>query len=443
MLETLSLAGLRPTRHDEGPVGSAVDGCLRRVVLAARRLVGAEASAAWWLVGDGVWRRRVHAPTSAESPVGPNPFCDRVLNLGAPVVVPDTRADGALPESDGRFFVGFPVETASGVVAVLCLHGAEPRPEFVLTPFDRELLADLCGLVADVLAVGRRAEAQVGSERARLRAALDAMHDGVAIVGEDTRIRHVNPAFRRLFPMALDGSTPYGMLVEHVAERAAAPEDARQLLGLGFADAGAETIELARPERRVLRRVVQPITGPGGGWLLIWQDTTAEADRLTERTRAAETDALTGLVNRRGGLVHARRLMAESRAACVGLLDIDRFKHFNDACGHAAGDDVLRLVAHAMAAEAREGDVAVRWGGDEFLVIVRGELVAGRAYCERVRARVALSPTPCGPVAVSIGVVQVAPGEGLIEAAGRADAAMDEVKAAGGDGVRVGRAPTP
>jgi two-component system cell cycle response regulator len=85
-------------------------------------------------------------------------------------------------------------------------------------------------------------------------------------------------------------------------------------------------------------------------------------------------------------------------------LDLDGFKEVNDALGHDAGDQMLCTVASALRAEARGSDVVVRYGGDEFLVILPGGSVEGAlALAERVRRRVN------GSVGISAGVAAYVP----------------------------------
>jgi diguanylate cyclase (GGDEF)-like protein len=123
--------------------------------------------------------------------------------------------------------------------------------------------------------------------------------------------------------------------------------------------------------------------------------------------RDSLTDPLTGLHNRRfliGYLQHeVPRVLREYRvrgavAAEAGedllllLIDVDRFKSINDLHSHAVGDRVLTRIAAALRAQVRDSDLAVRWGGDEFLVVCRGFRRAGAAhYAERLRAGVAAS----------------------------------------------------
>jgi diguanylate cyclase (GGDEF)-like protein len=100
-------------------------------------------------------------------------------------------------------------------------------------------------------------------------------------------------------------------------------------------------------------------------------------------------DALTGLPNRVLALDRAEQMLARARRQHLPVaalyIDIDGFKHVNDTLGHAAGDDLLRIVATRLAGVVREGDTAARLGGDEFVVLVEGsdldagpELVAER-----------------------------------------------------------------
>jgi diguanylate cyclase (GGDEF)-like protein len=97
----------------------------------------------------------------------------------------------------------------------------------------------------------------------------------------------------------------------------------------------------------------------------------------------------------------------------VLLCDIDRFKQVNDTRGHAAGDEVLRVVAARLGEAARPGDVPGRWGGEEFLVVLPGT-GAGEAQAqgERVRRAIAATPVPLEEPLVVTTSVWVAAGTG-------------------------------
>ncbi len=162
---------------------------------------------------------------------------------------------------------------------------------------------------------------------------------------------------------------------------------------------------------------------------------------LEESQRLATTDGLTGLFNRRAFL---ERMVAEMpRASATGsstsflVLDLDHFKSINDTHGHGAGDSVLAIVAGVLRREARACDVVARWGGEEFVVALRGTDEAGAAVAaERFReavAQLAIS-SPKGrpiPLTVSIGVAERAEGESLEALVDRADRAMYAAKVGG------------
>lgn len=103
---------------------------------------------------------------------------------------------------------------------------------------------------------------------------------------------------------------------------------------------------------------------------------------LNEQLRHdAYYDALTGLCNRRCGEMVLRRLCTKADAprCCVAMLDVDDFKAINDRFGHMAGDYVLRQVTDAVCRMLRTGDYVFRWGGEEFLFLLR-DVDAGRAH---------------------------------------------------------------
>lgn len=109
--------------------------------------------------------------------------------------------------------------------------------------------------------------------------------------------------------------------------------------------------------------------------------------------QSARTDALTGLYNRRWNDEMLPRLMERCRigATPLGLLmiDIDHFKHYNDHYGHQAGDEALRAVGKELLSHLRPNDSAVRYGGEEFLVILpsteRSNMVAvAERLCEKM-----------------------------------------------------------
>lgn len=136
-------------------------------------------------------------------------------------------------------------------------------------------------------------------------------------------------------------------------------------------------------------------------------------DQLRDRNAALEkvsrTDALTGLYNRRHLDEELTRRHAEARrhheSMSLLLLDIDHFKRVNDTHGHPAGDMVLREFARRLSDELRLGDIAGRWGGEEFLVILpHTDDAGGLEVADRIRAAVAATPFVAGTARITVTV---------------------------------------
>ncbi|HET9737930.1 MAG TPA: diguanylate cyclase [Solirubrobacteraceae bacterium] len=148
-----------------------------------------------------------------------------------------------------------------------------------------------------------------------------------------------------------------------------------------------------------------------------------ETARHVERLRdLAELDPLTGLRNRRG--FEADLAAHRDRQALV-ICDLDHFKRVNDTLGHPAGDEVLQRFAELLRAGTRDGDTAVRLGGEEFALVLAGVGErAALAVAERLRGAVAdeFGDFPV-PISVSVGIADAQPGadpEQLVRAASRA-----------------------
>lgn len=163
---------------------------------------------------------------------------------------------------------------------------------------------------------------------------------------------------------------------------------------------------------------------------------------LARLARLVQIDPLTGSLNRRG--LDQRYQPGQPSAAplTVAMLDLDHFKQVNDRYGHAVGDLVLRHVTAAVGQVLRADDALVRYGGEEFLLLLPGlDRERGARVAERVRAAVAAAPVsiPGGEVTatVSIGVAELRPGEDRDEVIARADAALYRAKRGGRDRVEL------
>jgi diguanylate cyclase (GGDEF)-like protein len=165
----------------------------------------------------------------------------------------------------------------------------------------------------------------------------------------------------------------------------------------------------------------------------------ADLDDLRERLRdESRRDALTRLGNRLGLLEDLERLEARAwrygHGYTVALCDIDRFSAYNDEHGHLAGDDVLRRVAGALAAQFRSGDCGYRFGGEEILIVFpeqseESALIAMERLRRAVEALAIPHPgnDPSGIVTISAGVA-LDRGDRADDVLRRADAALHRAK---------------
>jgi diguanylate cyclase len=229
----------------------------------------------------------------------------------------------------------------------------------------REGIDDLELLMADLATAGLKgdmgaAKGSIGTAYLRLgeyARALEVFREGLGLLGQGS------PAFQRDI---WDGIAEAHEALDQPREALAAMKSARSL-EQKLADSSA-AVSLEKHELRSnMARV------------------TAELAKL------ADEDSLTGLANRRAAERALRSALEGPNAAPLALLfiDIDHFKVINDRFGHAMGDRVLQEVARLMRQGSRSQDVAVRWGGEEFLQIVMGA-DASRAgeIAERLRASV-------------------------------------------------------
>lgn len=164
--------------------------------------------------------------------------------------------------------------------------------------------------------------------------------------------------------------------------------------------------------------------------------------RTADLDRAARTDFLTELSNRRNILERATAIEATGEPYGVILGDIDNFKRLNDELGHDAGDSALRHVADILRENVRKSDIPARWGGEEFLILLP-ETDASTATAAAERIRQALNSSAwiwegrSRFVTMTLGVTVSKTSEALDTVIRRADEALLEAKRDGKNRVRL------
>jgi diguanylate cyclase len=164
--------------------------------------------------------------------------------------------------------------------------------------------------------------------------------------------------------------------------------------------------------------------------------------------KEAMTDGLTGLANRKAFDKQIRDWVEESEASgvalCLLMLDIDYFKKFNDTYGHQTGDQVLRLVARTLTDGVKGRDMAARFGGEEFAIILpdtpaSAAMRVADALRHSVETKEVINRSSnenLGRITLSVGVAQYIKGESVTNFIERADAALYEAKKAGRNQVK-------
>ena len=312
----------------------------------------------------------------------------------------------------------------------------------------------------------------------RVRSAFDTLSDGVLVLDPQGRIMLANRAFRELHPDGdgeLQGRAVGDLtwMPRHVAgDSTGLPWD--HVLR-GEASAPEERMTIAQPQGPVVETVVRcsPVNDTAGrvrGCIVTFHDVTdvyAANDQLRltlgdlERTREqintqneelrrlAMRDPMTGCFNRRAFFDAAGGLVAAAAKGtlnlCCIMSDIDHFKGFNDLYGHSVGDQVIQVVARALAGSIRTTDMLCRYGGEEFCILLPNTGLADAcAIAERARSTIetgassAIRDMQVKKITSSFGVASLTDGaSGIQELIDQADQALYASKEAGRNQVTV------
>lgn len=289
------------------------------------------------------------------------------------------------------------------------------------------------------------------------------------LLAPDGTIRARNRAGRQIFPAdpaMHSGSTIWDYLVHSDVQRlrewlsgAAGQLGGYVLLNLadgqqnpvtlevGLVRCGEAVVLLGTHERRHNPKLETEVLKLTNDLSLMVRDSVQKNRQLKDANqiieRLARTDALTGLANRRTLDETFQREIARAHrhGQCLSVImaDLDRFKSINDEYGHVAGDQVLAGAASIFKTQVRPFDLAVRYGGEEFLLLLPGPSTAHAVgIAERIRTNVAEMIVPACPrhITISMGVATWRTGETLDQLVARADAALYDAKRAGRDCVR-------
>jgi diguanylate cyclase (GGDEF)-like protein len=360
-----------------------------------------------------------------------------VARLGAPKTLLVDTADFGHGE---RTFLAFktPMHAADGTIVGVITHSKDVTEEHAL-------------------------RTQLASTQERLQQALESMADGLALFDPQGRLVFHNRRYVEQFPMIADVCLPGTSLRQIIrtavdrGERAVFGEEEEQFLK----EADVYLVEGEREFQLADGRwfVARTSACSDGCAMIVFTDVTGNRERedglraLSARlAELADTDGLTGLANRRA----FDRSLAEvtetangtGRDAALLLLDVDRFKAFNDLYGHPAGDACLQKVAAVVRsiAEAVPGSLVCRYGGEEFSVLLpdTDEAEAERIGWEIVQAVYELDVRHNGSeknrATVSIGLACLHPRAegGRVALLANADAGLYAAKSAGRNCVRVG-----
>lgn len=201
---------------------------------------------------------------------------------------------------------------------------------------------------------------------------------------------------------------------------------------------------VAEDDGRAVRAVgfVADITDAWRGELALRDANRALEEEKTSLARALLEDPLTGISNRRHMDSELARICVHAtesrRPVCVGMIDVDRFKQFNDRYGHPAGDAALRKIASALQGVARRADLIARYGGEEFAFVLPGTAdpapVMDKFLAVVADLAITHEDSPTGLLSISCGaVVSLTAAETPLQLLQASDEALYEAKLAGRD----------
>ncbi len=245
---------------------------------------------------------------------------------------------------------------------------------------------------------------ELGFDSDALQSVLDSLHEQVAVIDVSGKILTVNRAWRQA---GYEGGMPDGARFTGINYldvcRTAGHDGLGDTLGSyqgirNVLDGVSATFSLEylcdTPQgKRWFLMNVTPFSQKSGGAVILHMDITARKAQEAEIHQLAHHDQLTGVANRRRFYEEAQRVLVQAERELLPFsllyLDLDDFKGVNDRYGHACGDALLKHVSARLQNLTREGDLLTRFGGDEFVVLLKG-VPAGEVDAVAARYRAAL-----------------------------------------------------
>ncbi|MBO0661106.1 EAL domain-containing protein [Jiella sp. MQZ9-1] len=360
---------------------------------------------------------------------------------------------GALPVGKGPIWLitGLAFTIAVAGTHFVAIAGTEfvgLRSRLVL-PQENTMLSIFTAAGTTVLFLGaffgvvtsRRFQAQARSHAEILAAALDNMSNGLVYFGEDGSLQLFNRRYLEitgLQPGILSQGMSHSEVIAAIGDAQGWSQDRRKLAieraRLWTSAADSESIEYVMDDGRIMEVELRRVDG--GGYVLTFDDVSAQREAQRRIAELAYGDPLTGLPNRRALLQRLEDDFKPNNHFKLLLLDLDRFKIINDTYGHGVGDQLLIEVAGRLSQIAGEAGFVARLGGDEMAVLVYGDLEAATAIAEEILDQIS-QPFQIGgneiSVGCSIGLCSTREAKDAAELMRFCDIALYESKRRGGD----------